>query len=139
MLDRYHEFLNPVETSLFPGLVILMLAIAGLGSSSFPRWLRIGLGVSVPVIWALQLGFQEDDGWLWPYRILYDLLPGWEAIRTPGRMATFSTLALALLAGAGADSAVRAARRRLARRRSAPPARATAALAEASPACWPSR
>ena len=104
---------NPVEKTLFPGLVTLILAGVGLGSSSFPRSLRIGLGVSVPALWVLQLGFQEDGGFLWPYRVIYELLPGWEAIRTPGRLATFSTLALALLAGAGAESTLRAARRRL--------------------------
>ena len=112
-LDLFNEVNNPAEKTLFPGLVILLLAAVGLGSSVFPRWLRIGLGAAVLGISVLALGFQEDDGWLWPYRIVYDLLPGWEAIRTPGRLLTFSTLALALLAGAGAQSLYQAARRRL--------------------------
>ncbi len=60
----------------------------------------------------LAFGFQEEDGWLWPYRIVYDVLPGWEAIRTPGRLATFATLALALLAAAGAESVLRAVSKR---------------------------
>jgi hypothetical protein len=48
---------------------------------------------------------------LWPYRVLYEALPGWNGIRTPGRMATFTSLALALLAAGGAEAAIRAARR----------------------------
>jgi hypothetical protein len=60
----------------------------------------------------LSLGFREEGGLLWPYRVLYEALPGWEGIRTPGRMATFTALALALLAAAGAEAAVRAAGRR---------------------------
>jgi hypothetical protein len=126
----FDEVNNPVEKTLFPGLLILVLAIVGLRSSSLPRRLRIGLGVGVLALAVLELGFQEEGGWLWPYRVVYDLLPGWEAIRTPGRLATFSTLALALLAGAGAESTVRAARRRLARR--TPPASATASRAVAA-------
>ena len=60
----------------------------------------------------LELGFREEGGLLWPYRVLYDVLPGWDAIRTPGRLATFSSLALALLAAAGGEALLRAVRRR---------------------------
>ena len=124
----FDELNNPVEKTLFPGLLILVLAIVGLRSSSLPRPLRIGLGVSVLALAVLELGFQEEGGWLWPYRIVYDVLPGWDAIRTPGRLATFSTLALAVLAGAGAESTVRAAKRRLARRSRPTPGRIAAAV-----------
>jgi hypothetical protein len=112
----FDDLNNPVEKTLFPGLLILVLAIVGLRSSSLPRPLRIGLGVAVLALSVLELGFQEEGGWLWPYRVVYEVFPGWEAIRTPGRLATFSTLALALLAGAGAESTLRAASRRLDRR-----------------------
>ncbi len=124
----FDDLNNPVEKTLFPGLLILVLAIVGLRSSSLPRPLRIGLGVSVLALAVLELGFQEEGGWLWPYRVVYDVLPGWDAIRTPGRLATFSTLALALLAGAGAESTLRAAKRRLARRSPQPSARLAAAV-----------
>jgi hypothetical protein len=100
------------EKTLFPGAVILLLAVAGLWSSSLPKRWRIGIGVAAVAIMILELGFQEGQGLLWPYRVLYDVLPGWEGIRTPGRLATFSTLALALLAAAGAESAMRAVGRR---------------------------
>jgi hypothetical protein len=100
------------EKTLFPGALILILAIVGLVSSSLSKRWRIGLGVTGLAIMVLELGFQEGQGLLWPYRVLYDVLPGWDAIRTPGRLATFSSLVLALLAAAGAEAAIRAAGRR---------------------------
>ncbi|MGH2983546.1 MAG: hypothetical protein ACRDK5_04720, partial [Solirubrobacterales bacterium] len=86
---------NIPEKTLFPGLLILGLAIAGLRSASFDRRLRIGLCAAVVAISVLALGFREEGGLLWPYRMFYEVLPGWEAIRTPGRLVTFSSLALA--------------------------------------------
>jgi hypothetical protein len=108
---------NVPEKTLFPGLLIVVCAAVGLGSSTFPRWLRLALVATVAVASVLALGFRTEDGWLWPYRIVYELLPGWEGIRTPGRLVTFSSLALALLAAAGADAGARAVRRSLAGRR----------------------
>jgi hypothetical protein len=100
------------EKTLLPGAVILILAVVGLWSSSFSRRWRIWLGVAVVAFAVLSLGFREEGGLLWPYRVLYEALPGWDAIRTPGRMTTFTSLALALLAAAGAEAAIRAAGRR---------------------------
>jgi hypothetical protein len=100
------------EKTLFPGLVILILAVAGLWSSSLSKRWRIGLGIAAVAFAVLSLGFREEGGLLWPYRVLYEALPGWNGIRTPGRMATFTSLALALLAAAGAEAAIRAVRRR---------------------------
>jgi hypothetical protein len=114
---------NIPEKTLFPGALILVLALVGLGSQGLDRRLRIGLGVGAVVVMALQLGFREEGGLLWPYRVVYELLPGWDAIRTPGRLATFSSLALALLAAAGAEAVTRAVGRRIR------PAWATSAVA----------
>jgi hypothetical protein len=94
---------NVPEQTLFPGLVTLALAAVGIGWRGCPRWLRLGLAASVIAIWVLALGFREEGGLLWPYRIVYDVLPGWQGIRTPGRLVTFSSLALALLAAGGAE------------------------------------
>jgi len=91
------------EQTLFPGLLAVCLAIAGATWRGWPRALRIGLAVAVIAISVLALGFEPEGGLLWPDRILYDLLPGWHGIRTPGRLVTFSSLALALLAAAGAQ------------------------------------
>lgn len=99
------------EKTLFPGTVIVLLSVVGLWSSSLSRRTRIGLGILAVAIIVLELGFREEGGLLWPYRVLYDVLPGWDAIRTPGRLATFSSLVLALLAAAGGEALLRAVRR----------------------------
>jgi hypothetical protein len=93
---------NPQEKTLFPGLLILGFAIGGLVGPALPRGLRIGFGIGIVGVAILALGLQEEDGLLWPYRIAYEVLPGWDGMRTPGRLFTFATLGLALLAGAGA-------------------------------------
>jgi hypothetical protein len=102
---------NPQEKTLFPGLLILGFAIAGAVAPILPRRTRIALGAGVLGVSVLALGLQEDDGLLWPYRVLYEALPGWDGMRTPGRLFTFATLGLALLAGAGATALVRRAER----------------------------
>jgi hypothetical protein len=105
----FYDALSGVnEKTLFPGLVIIGLAIAGLTSSSLDRRIRIGLGVFVVAVSVLAVGFKEEGGLLWPYRVVYEVLPGWDALRTPGRLVTFSSLGLALLAAAGTEAALRA-------------------------------
>ena len=94
---------NVPEKTLFPGLVILVLAGIGLASGVFPKALRVGLGIGVLGVSILALGFNVDDGLVWPYRILFEINPLWEAIRVPGRLLVFSSLGLALLAGAGSE------------------------------------
>ncbi len=91
------------EQTLFPGLVILALAIAGLLAPTLPKRWRIGLGVGVLVCGALSLGFHTaGPGRFYPYRLLYELAPGWSGIRVPGRINTLTSLGLALLAAGGA-------------------------------------
>ncbi len=95
------ELRSQNESVLFPGLTILLLALLGLGAPVLPRTLRWALlaGAATCAVLACGLGL---TGAGYPYRILFDLLPGWDAIRTPGRIITMASLALALLAGAGA-------------------------------------
>lgn len=102
------------EQTLFPGLAILALAIAGLAGGALPRRLRIGLGVGTLVCAVLSLGFHRSGlGALYPYRLLYELAPGWNGIRVPGRLNTLTSLGLALLAAGGAQQLIaRAPRRR---------------------------
>jgi hypothetical protein len=105
------------EQTLFPGIAIVALALAGLSAPVYPRRLRLGLGAAVLVLALLSLGFHRHGaGSLYPYRLLYKVAPGWEGIRVPGRLMTLTSLGLALLAAAGAQRlagslAARAARR----------------------------
>ena len=99
------------EQTLFPGLAILVLAAVGALLGPWPRGLRIGLVVAGAVIAFLSTGLRIGHGWL-GYRWLYEFAPGWDGLRTPGRLNTFTSLALALLAAAGAQVVAGAAQRR---------------------------
>ena len=87
------------EQALFPGIAVVLLALVGLRWRGARRELRAGLVVGLGVLVLLSFGLALFDGRL--YRPLYDVLPGWDGLRTPGRLAFLWTLALALLAGMG--------------------------------------
>ena len=96
------------ESVFFPGGVVLVLALIGLGAPLYPRRLRIGLAVGIVVCSILALGWGLS-GSGYPYRVLYDYAPGWDGVRVPGRIFTLATLFYALLAGAGAQLLARLA------------------------------
>lgn len=91
------------EMTLFPGAVVLLLAAVGIGAPVFTRRLRLGLAAGVLTTGLLALGFSNGLGRL-VYGLLYELAPGWQSSRTPGRLVTLTSLALALLAGMGVHS-----------------------------------
>lgn len=93
------------EQTLFPGALVLALAVFGLFSDGWPRRLRIGLAVAALAAAIFSMGLAFLDGRL-TYRLLFDYAPGWEGSRTPGRLHTLTTLFLALLAAAGAQAFV---------------------------------
>jgi hypothetical protein len=99
------------EQTLFPGLAILALAAVGALRGSWPRSLRMALVAAAAALALLSTGLRIGDGWL-GYRWLYEFAPGWDGLRTPGRLNTFTSLILALLAAAGAQVVVVAADRR---------------------------
>lgn len=102
-----------VEQTLFPGVAITVLALAGILGATYSRRLRFGLGLGVVVCAVLSLGLSNPFGLspYMPYRLLYEFAPGWNGVRTPGRINTLTSLGLALLAGAGASLALRRLRR----------------------------
>jgi hypothetical protein len=113
LLDHLYAknaFAPNAEKMLFPGLVAVVLALIGLAGPPLSRPLRIGLAAATVVAGLLALG--TSLGRASPYRLLYDFAPGWDAIRTPGRLMTLLTLTLGLLAGAGADRVASRARGR---------------------------
>jgi hypothetical protein len=93
------------EQSLFPGALVLALALFGLFSRVWPRSLRLGLAAAVLTAAVFSMGLEFLDG-RFTYRPLFDYAPGWDGSRTPGRLHTLTTLFLALLAAAGAQALV---------------------------------
>jgi hypothetical protein len=104
------ELTSVPEQTLFPGALAVLLALACLALRWYPRGLRVGLALGVLLLAWLALGF-HDDGFPWPYELLYEHAPGWESSRTPGRINTLTSLALALLAAGGAAALLARVRR----------------------------
>jgi hypothetical protein len=100
---RHVKLTSTAEQTLFPGLMILALALMGLASSVYSRRLRTGLGLGALALIVLSLGVRQGGlGQYLPYRALYEFAPGWQGVRTPGRLNTLTSLIFALLAAAGA-------------------------------------
>ncbi|GAA3393947.1 hypothetical protein [Cryptosporangium minutisporangium] len=91
------------EMTMLPGLFLAACALVGLLVSVWTIRQRVYLAVATVVSVVLGMGttfFGGEPGYL----LLYRYLPGWDAIRTPGRLVVWTTLLLALLA-AGAITA----------------------------------
>ena len=103
------ELSVPAEMALLPGFALIALAMAGLFFSVLKIRVRIALAVGVAVTAVLALGTQGPGGGRFGYLVLLDTVPGFEGVRTPGRLILWTTIGLALLAGGGvAALAVRA-------------------------------
>ncbi|SCG55172.1 hypothetical protein [Micromonospora humi] len=91
------------EMTLLPGFALYALAAGGLFFSVWRVRHRLFLLAGVLVTMALAMGTRFLDG-RFTYVPLFDYLPGWNGLRTPGRMMLWTTLLLGLLA-AGAVTA----------------------------------
>jgi len=100
----------PPEQTLFPGLTVCVLAVIGLFRRRSSARLRLALTLATVVGLVLSLGLGLLGG-RFSYRPLFDLLPGWQGLRTPGRLSAFWTLSLGLLAALGAQQLTDALRR----------------------------
>jgi hypothetical protein len=101
------------EQTLLPGLVLIVLALVGLGYSAWTVRHRILLAAAVLLTGVLAAGTSAPDGGRWTYLLVFRHFPGFQAVRTPGRLILWCTLALALLAaGAVTKAADRAPIRR---------------------------
>ncbi|ALG05599.1 hypothetical protein AOZ06_00440 [Kibdelosporangium phytohabitans] len=87
----------PWEKWIFPGLVLVMFAVIGLFVSAWPRRTRILLGAGAVLTGILALGTSFFHG-TFTYLLLWKFMPGWDALRTPGRLIIWTTLLLILLA-----------------------------------------
>ncbi|NJP30544.1 hypothetical protein [Micromonospora thermarum] len=91
------------EMTLLPGYVLYALALGGLFFSVWRLRHRLLLFAGVLVSMVLAMG-TEFFGGRFTYVPLFEHLPGWNGLRTPGRLMLWATLLLGLLA-AGAVSA----------------------------------
>ncbi len=96
----------PAEMTLLPGTILLALALAGLFVSIWSWWQRLWLAVATVITVLLAMGTQFFDG-RFSYLLLFRYLPGWEGIRTPGRLIVWTTLLLAVLAAGCVSAFVR--------------------------------
>ena len=93
----------PPEMTLAVGGALVGLAVGGVVAGRWPLRRRIALAVGVLVLLVLATGTAFAGGGRWSYLLLYEYAPGWEGIRTSGRLVVPMTLALALLAATGLD------------------------------------
>jgi hypothetical protein len=96
--------LAPTESALLPGFVLLALAMAGLLYSVWPYYVRFLLLVGMLGSIVLAMGTEAPFGGKLSYVILHQHVPGFDGIRTPGRLVLWTTLFAAVLA-AGVVSA----------------------------------
>ncbi|MEO3770820.1 hypothetical protein [Micromonospora sp. B9E7] len=92
------------EMTLLPGFVLYALALGGLFFSVWRLRHRLLLLAGVLVTMAFAMGTRFFDGTL-TYVPLFEHVPGWSGLRTPGRLMLWTTLLLGLLA-AGAVTAL---------------------------------
>jgi hypothetical protein len=105
------------EMALLPGYALLALAVAGVFISVWPLWSRLLIAGGVLVSVVLGMGTEFFGGAV--YKHLYNTLPGWDGIRTPGRLIIWTTLLLGVLA-AGAVAGFLSRARELALSRGEP-------------------
>ncbi len=96
-------FIWPAEMLMSPGIALLALAAVGLFFSSWGRRQRLALLAVVAVLVTLAQGTAVVAGGAWTYLPLFRHLPGWDSLRTPGRLMIWVTLGLCLLAAGAVD------------------------------------
>jgi hypothetical protein len=92
------------EMTLLPGFALLGFALAGLFFSIWTVRQRIVLAAGVVVSVVLGLGTSTPGGGKFTYLLLGKVLPGFDELRTSGRLVVWTTLLLGVLA-AGVVSA----------------------------------
>jgi hypothetical protein len=116
------------EKALLPGLTVTALAAVGLLPGVWSRRRVLVVAGTVGVLCVFALGPTGPLGGR-VYLLLYEHAPGWQGVRTPGRLVTTAWLGLALLAAHGMTVLQAVVRRRGASWLAAPLAVALAALA----------
>jgi hypothetical protein len=91
------------EKTMMIGFAVTTLALLGLWISPWSVRRRLGLLAAATVALVLGMGTTFLGGAF--FKVAYHL-PGWDGLRTPGRLVVFATLALGLLAAGAVDRLV---------------------------------
>jgi hypothetical protein len=86
------------EMVLLPGFILIGLAVLGLLLSAWPWRRRLAMLVVTVALVVLSVGIRFPGDGKYTYLPIYHHAPGWDALRTPGRLMIWVTLALALFA-----------------------------------------
>ncbi len=90
------------EQTLFPGLTVVLLALACLALGGVLAAAQMGLWPRPCCCSRGSRSASTKGSFPWPYELVYHHLPGWQSSRTPSRLNTLTSLGLALLAAGGA-------------------------------------
>ncbi|GIF00504.1 hypothetical protein Ari01nite_79680 [Paractinoplanes rishiriensis] len=99
------------ESWSLPGFFLAGLAVIGLLVSSWSCRHRLLILLAVAAFAWVGMGMRAPENY--PYQMLHHWLPGWNAIRTPGRLVLWVSLLLALLAAGLLTAIAEKARRSL--------------------------
>ena len=88
----------PPEMFMSPGFVLLAVAVVGLVYSAWPWRRRLVLALVTAALVVLALGTNAPWGGAYTIVPLFHHLPGWDHLRTPGRLMIWVTLGLTVLA-----------------------------------------
>ncbi len=99
------DYSRDLERDLFPGVILILLAIVGLFNRrlGWERWMLFGVAVSSIILSFGLTGHIHGHDIPLPYRLFYYLVPGFKAIRVPARLGLLALVGLAGLAGLGLD------------------------------------
>ena len=100
---------SPPEQARFPGATLIVLALVGVAVGAWSLRRRLVLAGAAVVTLLLAMGTTLAGG-TYTYLLLFEHAPGWQGVRTPGRLITMVTLALCLLAATGTDRLLRLVR-----------------------------
>ncbi|MGA7669463.1 MAG: hypothetical protein WBW04_03525 [Nitrolancea sp.] len=100
-----NTYSRDLERDLFPGYILIVLAVFGLFNRrlSWERWMLFAVAVISIVLSFGLTGHLGGHDFPLPYRFFYYVVPGFKAIRVPARLGLLALVGLAGLAGLGLD------------------------------------
>ena len=103
------NYSRDLERDLFPGAILIVLAVVGLFQRrlGWERWMLFGIAIGSIILSFGLTGHIGNQSFPLPYRLFYDFMPGFKAIRVPARLGLLALVGLAGLAGLGVDLLLR--------------------------------